>query len=79
MDETWNHQFAEVNGVRLHYVREGSGTPLILVHGWPGFWFEWNKNIRSSATLDRYWSIEPQQTLDWSIALLHSMKEDALA
>ena len=49
MDETWNHQFAEVNGVRLHYVREGGGTPLLLVHGWPGFWFEWNQNIRPLA------------------------------
>jgi pimeloyl-ACP methyl ester carboxylesterase len=43
--DVWNHQFAEVNGVRLHYVRQGSGTPVLLVHGWPGFWFEWNKNI----------------------------------
>ncbi len=45
MPELWNHQFAEVNGVRLHYVREGAGKPVLLVHGWPGFWFEWNKNI----------------------------------
>lgn len=45
MPEVWNHQFAKVNGVRLHYVRQGSGNPVVLVHGWPGFWFEWNKNI----------------------------------
>ncbi len=45
----WNHQFAQVNGVRLHYVRHGSGTPLLLLHGWPGFWFEWNKNIAGLA------------------------------
>ena len=45
MPEVWNHQFAKVNGVRLHYVRHGSGKPVVLVHGWPGFWFEWNKNI----------------------------------
>ena len=43
--QLWNHQFAKVNGVRLHYVRHGKGTPVVLVHGWPGFWFEWNKNI----------------------------------
>jgi pimeloyl-ACP methyl ester carboxylesterase len=49
MPEVWNHQFAEVNDVRLHYVREGSGKPLLLVHGWPGFWFEWNKNIKPLA------------------------------
>ena len=45
MPELWNHQFAQLNGVRLHYVRHGAGTPVVLVHGWPGFWFEWNKNI----------------------------------
>lgn len=45
MPETWNHQFAEANGVRLHYVRHGQGQPVVLVHGWPGFWFEWNRNI----------------------------------
>jgi pimeloyl-ACP methyl ester carboxylesterase len=26
-------QFLEVNGVRLHYVDRGSGTPLVLLHG----------------------------------------------
>ena len=49
MADTWNHQYTNVNGVRLHYVREGKGTPLLLIHGWPGFWFEWNKNIRPLA------------------------------
>ena len=49
MPDVWDHQFAEVNGVRLHYVRQGSGAPVLLVHGWPGFWFEWNKNIPALA------------------------------
>jgi pimeloyl-ACP methyl ester carboxylesterase len=26
-------QFVEVNGLRLHYVRKGSGTPVVLLHG----------------------------------------------
>jgi pimeloyl-ACP methyl ester carboxylesterase len=45
MSEPWNHQFATVNGVRLHYVRHGGGAPVFLLHGWPGFWFEWGHNI----------------------------------
>ena len=45
MAEQWNHQFAEVNGIRLHYVRHGAGTPVLLVHGWPGFYYEWHLNI----------------------------------
>jgi pimeloyl-ACP methyl ester carboxylesterase len=37
----WRHEVATVNGVRLHYVRQGAGFPLLLLHGWPGFWYEW--------------------------------------
>ena len=37
----WGHHVATVNGVRLHYVRQGAGFPVILLHGWPGFWYEW--------------------------------------
>lgn len=40
-----NHQSVEVNGLDFHYVREGSGFPLVLVHGWPEFWRTWRKNI----------------------------------
>jgi pimeloyl-ACP methyl ester carboxylesterase len=36
MDPT--HEFATVNGIRMRYVREGSGFPLVLLHGWPEFW-----------------------------------------
>ena len=34
---------AEVNGVRLHYVRGGAGEPLVLLHGWPQTWYEWHR------------------------------------
>ncbi len=41
------HLRARVNGVELHCVREGraGAPPLLLVHGWPGFWFEWRRVI----------------------------------
>ncbi len=32
------HEFAEVNGVRLHYVSEGQGPLIIFLHGFPEFW-----------------------------------------
>jgi pimeloyl-ACP methyl ester carboxylesterase len=38
-------EYTEVNGIRLHYVRQGHGEPLLLIHGWPGFWYEWHMNI----------------------------------
>ncbi len=42
---SWNHGYAEANGIRIHYVRHGSGMPLILLHGWPEFWYVYHKNI----------------------------------
>jgi pimeloyl-ACP methyl ester carboxylesterase len=36
-------KFAQVNGIRLHYVKMGAGPLLILLHGWPQTWYEWRK------------------------------------
>jgi pimeloyl-ACP methyl ester carboxylesterase len=37
--------FIEVNGIRLHYVEEGTGDLVILLHGFPEFWYGWRKQI----------------------------------
>src|SRR2546430_801274 len=47
--DAFNHEYATINGLRYHYVHEGSGPPLLLVHGWPGFYYEWHLNIRPLA------------------------------
>ena len=33
--------FADVNGVRLHYVEEGRGSLILFLHGFPEFWYAW--------------------------------------
>ena len=48
-EDGFRHEYADVNGLGYHYVREGSGPPLVLVHGWPGFYYEWRLNIRPLA------------------------------
>lgn len=43
-DSKWQHKYGVgVNGVRLHYVRQGMGhqKKVLLLHGWPGFWYDW--------------------------------------
>lgn len=45
----FDHEYATVNGLRYHYVRAGAGPPLLLVHGWPGFYYEWHLNIEPLA------------------------------
>ena len=47
--DDFQHRNAAVNGINLHYVREGSGVPLLLIHGWPGWWYEWHMNIKPLA------------------------------
>ena len=41
----WNHRRLEANGIGIHYVRHGVGLPLLMLHGWPEFWYTWRKNI----------------------------------
>lgn len=38
-------EFINANGIRLHYVTEGSGKLLILLHGFPEFWYSWKNQI----------------------------------
>jgi pimeloyl-ACP methyl ester carboxylesterase len=44
-DPSWQHATtADADGLALHYVRWGQGTPQVIVlHGWPGFWYDWRR------------------------------------
>lgn len=42
-DERWGHSTGPGNGIRLHYVRRGTGAAVVLLHGWPGFWYDWRR------------------------------------
>ena len=35
MGTTLESRFVEVDGLRLHYLEAGAGTPVLLLHGWP--------------------------------------------
>lgn len=39
------HGFVESDGVKLHYVTQGEGPLLVLLHGFPDFWYTWRKQI----------------------------------
>jgi pimeloyl-ACP methyl ester carboxylesterase len=39
--QTFHHGTAAVNGLHLHYVEGGSGTPVLLLPGWPQSWYAW--------------------------------------
>jgi epoxide hydrolase 4 len=39
------HEYADVNGVRLHYATAGKGKLVMFVHGFPEFWYEWKNQL----------------------------------
>jgi pimeloyl-ACP methyl ester carboxylesterase len=40
----WGHdRVGGSGGVSLHVVRLGRGDPVLLLHGWPGFWYDWRR------------------------------------
>ena len=42
----WGHAYGPgADGVRLHYVRHGHGQAVVLLHGWPGFWYDWRRVV----------------------------------
>jgi len=47
--DTWTHGFATTNGLRLHYVEQGKGPLVLLLHGCWAFWYSWRNQIPALA------------------------------
>ena len=48
----WTHHHATINGIKMHYVEQGEGIPVILCHGFPHLWFSWHRQIPVLAAAD---------------------------
>jgi hypothetical protein len=48
MTTQWNHRTAVVNGLNIHYVTYGQGSPVILLHDWPEFWYSYRQSDKVS-------------------------------
>lgn len=49
LDSEWQHHFIEANRIRLHYVAQGEGDLVLLLHGFPEFWYSWRYQIPALA------------------------------
>ncbi len=45
LDHTQEHQFIVSNNVKLHYVTQGEGPLMLMLHGFPEFWYSWRYQI----------------------------------
>ncbi|MFT7654617.1 MAG: pimeloyl-ACP methyl ester carboxylesterase, partial [Candidatus Azotimanducaceae bacterium] len=46
--ELWDevtHHYADNNGVKIHYVAAGEGPTVVMIHGFPDFWYTWRHQM----------------------------------
>jgi pimeloyl-ACP methyl ester carboxylesterase len=48
-DDLGENGFADSGGVKIHYVTEGTGPLVVLVHGIPGFWYDFRNQMPALA------------------------------
>jgi pimeloyl-ACP methyl ester carboxylesterase len=49
-NKSLNQAFVETNGVRLNVVEQGEGPAVLFVHGFPGGWRDWRRQMAAVAT-----------------------------
>lgn len=49
MTSEFKHNYAQANGIRIHYVEIGEGPPVVLLHGFPECWYAWRHQLPALA------------------------------
>jgi pimeloyl-ACP methyl ester carboxylesterase len=45
----WEHRFVAANGARFHVAEQGEGPLVLLLHGFPQFWWAWRHQLQALA------------------------------
>lgn len=45
----WTHRDVSANGSRFHVADAGDGPAVVLLHGFPTFWWTWRRQVRALA------------------------------
>jgi pimeloyl-ACP methyl ester carboxylesterase len=45
VDGPWTHRDVSANGIRMHTAELGTGPLVLLLHGFPGFWWSWRHQL----------------------------------
>ena len=49
LESQWQHFFVDTNNIRLHCVTQGEGELVVLLHGFPEFWYSWRYQMPALA------------------------------
>ena len=49
LDGPWTHRSVSANGTRFHIAEAGDGPLVLLLHGFPQFWWTWRHQLASLA------------------------------
>ncbi len=52
IDDKVTHGYADSNGVKIHYAKMGSGPLIVMIHGFPDYWYTWRDQMEGLA--DRF-------------------------
>jgi pimeloyl-ACP methyl ester carboxylesterase len=47
LDGPWSHRSVSANGTRFHIAEHGEGPLVLLLHGFPEFWWTWRRQLRT--------------------------------
>ena len=64
--------FADSGGVKIHYVTKGAGPLVVLIHGIPGFWYDWRHQIPALAQHFQVVAIDQRRMPDCGV---HARRE----
>jgi epoxide hydrolase 4 len=51
IDKHVTHHYADNNGVKIHYASIGKGPLIVMIHGFPDFWYTWRNQMVALAPL----------------------------
>ncbi len=49
VDGPWTHRLVSANGARFHVAELGDGPMVLLMHGFPQFWYTWRHQMEAIA------------------------------
>ncbi len=59
------HGYADSGGVNIHYVTKGTGPLVVMIHGFPDFWYTWRHQMPALAENHQVVAID-QRGYNWS-------------